>query len=406
MAGFSAAVALKKKNKQVAVIAKTGGASSVSSGAWDFGRGPQETWPDQYRRALVDAPEIGNPEDVTAAAQDVATALAKDLKLSFSFKKPYVLPTSSGTWKRCAGAQEIQVRGDLNNIKSKKIGVVASEHWRFRADLVLKKWAAEAESQGTRLDLTPLWLDLPLKGADWPLSHIGARLAADETFRKQFLESLERRHHGSNCETLLFPPLFADPAFFDTVQKTLKVQAAECLATVEPVAGLRLTNAIRRALERLQIPLIFVSDVKAEMSDSFVRQLQIVEKGSEAWRAVSAQGYVLATGKFFGGGVDLGYHRLRETVFGLPLFHSRSDGPVANRSELNWDFHPFPEEQPWARLGTWADAKWRPRDTTKNPVLKNVVVCGSNLGGVDFAKESLGLGFMAYTGRQSANVLH
>lgn len=48
IAGFSAALALREKGKRVAVVFRGSGASSVSSGAWDFR--PIPTVEDRLRR--------------------------------------------------------------------------------------------------------------------------------------------------------------------------------------------------------------------------------------------------------------------------------------------------------------------------------------------------------------------
>jgi len=49
-------------------------------------------------------------------------------------------------------------------------------------------------------------------------------------------------------------------------------------------------------------------------------------------------------------------------------------------------------------LGLWVDKKWRPKDDAGTVPFKNVMACGSLIGGIDYAKEGLGLGFMASTG--------
>lgn len=426
VSGFSAALALKEKNKRVAIIAKSLGASSVSSGAWDFGTIPRgissleeatcsDAWITLYHKVLAEDPKLLNAREFIASAESIKSAIAPELDLQFSFRQCLTLPTSAGSWKRCFGAQALQAKADLNQLIGKKIAFVTCDRWRFRADLILKKWLSHLESTGLALDITLVSLDLPIKGTDWPLPHMASRLQAEETFRLQFLDSLQKTVGGASYDVLLFPPVFLENSFVKTIQNQTNAEVAECLATVEPIAGYRLLQATRKALSRLEIPLLTVSELRPQIEKGSVKAFQVVASHAGSTKTssepssshlVRGNQFVLASGKLFGGGIALGYQAVKETVFDLPLFHCRTEGPIAYRSELPWDSHPFHEEQPWARLGVWADTKWRPRDSAKGTALENVVVCGSALGGVDYAKEGLGLGFMASTGRQCANVLH
>lgn len=412
VAGVSAALTLKRRGKKVLVLSKNGGATSVSSGAWDFGpihgeeslESMRETpaWQALYGKVLVDAPELANPADIVASCE----ALAKDLKISFNFKRPYLLPTSSGKWKRTYGAQSLQAKSDLRDLKNKKVGFVASPQWRFRADLVKKSWMSLAEVQGTRLDLDILPVDSPSAQGDWSLPHIAARFQNDAEYRAKLLDSLRKKVSGENYDTLLFPPLFLEVDTAELVQKELGgVTIAECLSGAEPVAGHRLQKNLERLLQKLEIPVMNISQLQAETADGAVRKLRGLTKQDPNWQEWEATNIVLATGKFFGGGISLGYQRLRETTFEMPCYVDRQQGPKQYRSELDWRDTKFRDEQTWARLGLWLDNQWRPRQSDKTPVLKNVTAAGSIIGGVDFSRESMGLGFFAYSGRQCAHVL-
>jgi len=411
VAGVSAALTLKRRGKNVLVLTKNGGATSVSSGAWDFGpiqgdasfEAMYETpaWQALYRSVLVDASELANPSDVVASCE----ALAKDLKVSFNFKRPYLLPTSSGKWKRTYGAQSLQVKADLNALKNKKVGLVASDRWRFRADLIRKNWMSLAELQGTRLDLEIVPVEAPSSQGDWPLPHIAARFQNDSAYRTAFIESLRKKVTDANYDTLLFPPIFLEHDTAEQVQKELGVNIAECLAGAEPVAGHRLQKNLERLLQKLEIPVIAISQLQAETHEGAVRKLRGLTKQDPNWQEWEAPFIVLASGKFFGGGIELGYQKVRETIFELPCYLDRMQGTKQYRSELDWRDTRFADEQPWAKLGLWLDQQWRPRGTNQQPVLKNVTAAGSIIGGVDFARESVGLGFFAYSGRQCAHVL-
>ena len=114
---------------------------------------------------------------------------------------------------------------------------------------------------------------------------------------------------------------------------------------------------------------------------------------------------MLATGKFFGGGLELGASVVRETIFDLPIFSVRSRGPIRYRAELPWVERSFADEQPWAAIGVRVDDGWRPLDDTGAPVFTNLAACGSVLTGVDLARNGMGLGFAAFSGRECGNRL-
>ncbi len=400
VAGVSAAFHLKKRGKKVLVVSKSGGATSVSSGAWDFGPIKEEdslealretpAWQELFQKILIDAPELANPADLSASCE----ALAKDLQMNFNFKRPYCLPSSSGKWKYTFGAQSIQTKANLKDLKNKKIGFVACDRFRFRSDLVLKSLKSWAEAQGTRLDVELLSIDLPSTQSDWPLPHVAARFQNDSTFRTHITQSLAKRLQGHNYDTVLFPPLFLEMDTMELVQKELGVTIAECLSSNEPVAGHRLQKNLERLLQKQEIPIERPSRLHADVTDGRVRK--VLEWDSPF--------VILATGKFFGGGISFGYKNLSEPLLNLPLFVDRTSSKTF-RSELDWNPKQFAEEQAWAKLGVWVNSQWAPQQAGKMPALKNVAVAGSLIGGLDFARESVGLGFFAYSGRQCAHVV-
>jgi len=412
-AGFSAALALKKRGLNVAVLSANGGASSVASGAWDFGPIPNQgsfvfdelrasrLWQNLYRKLLVDEKDSAPASELKASALEVAEALNPRLKIDFDFKRGYCLPTSSGLWKSTFGAQRLQVGADLKSLKGKRVGLVTSDHFRFRADLIAKAWVEQAAKRGEILDISPLWIHWNIPNGDWPLPHLAARLEHDPLFRQSFRSAIGERLEGSHYDLLIFPPLFLDPSFADELSREFHCPVAECLATTEPIPGYRLTTAIAKTLQHLEISNQVATQLQAEASDGLARGLKYYSSSGSGWQEVKAQSYVLATGKLFGGGIKLGFDRIEESVFQLPLFTQRAQIEISRRSDLPWKQNNFRDEQAWAKLGVWLDGNYRPMDKSNQPVLRNLTACGSLIGGLDFSRSGLGMGFMAYSGRQS-----
>lgn len=402
VAGFSAAMTLAEAGKKVAVISRGSGASSVSSGAWDFGPvslGSQESfealaggWKHRYNAILREGAGLF---DVAKAKESIAK-IEGSLGMSFRFTRPFCLPTSMGCWKSVYGAQGIQVSATLEGLLNKKVGLVGGRHWRFRPDLVAKKLKAAAKELGHHLNLEPIWIEDDGVGGDCPLPQVATRLENDATLKKSFIDSAVKS--CKNFDTLLFPPLFTSEIIKTEFESALSVPVAELLSTIEPVAGYRLYLAIQECFQKKNIPFIESTDVSPIERRGVIDKLHVQRRGRKDKEAIRANQFVLASGKYFGGGVSLGYEELKESIFGLSLFEERGSLPIAFRSELDWEGIDFNLAQPWAKIGVWVDEQWRPMDGTRSPVYENLVACGSVIGGVDYAAEKIGLGFMNFSG--------
>jgi glycerol-3-phosphate dehydrogenase subunit B len=87
----------------------------------------------------------------------------------------------------------------------------------------------------------------------------------------------------------------------------------------------------------------------------------------------SADRYILATGRFLGGGLVASDERISEPVFGLPVAQPTSRQNWFGKSFFNHRSHPVHE------AGILTDASFRPTDENGNPILENVWVAGSIL---------------------------
>jgi glycerol-3-phosphate dehydrogenase subunit B len=270
----------------------------------------------------------------------------------------------------------------------------------MRPDFLIRRWQSEAMAQRERLEVSPLWIHPDDSGPDWPLPALSTRYHAQEPFRSRLRELLDDRLHGSRFELLLFPPFFLDPRHADQLGRDLGIEVAEVLSTLEPTAGFRLRAAMSRGLARLGIDSHNWDQLQASTHEGRISGLRGYhpEKG---WMKAEAQHYVLATGKYFSGGLALGYETITEPLFDLPLFLRRESREIRYRAEIPLSDRNFHEEQIWASLGVRVDEKWRPLDRNRAPVFANLSACGSIIGGVDAARSGLGLGFMAYSGRQN-----
>ena len=160
--------------------------------------------------------------------------------------------------------------------------------------------------------VTPLWIDFPTEGNDWPLTHIAARLWHDAEFRARFREALQRAQKK-----------ITETCFFSPRSFSMLLLPTACRA----ISPCRSPNVFRRrSLSRAsgstgpfcqhskssRFPVHSIDQLKTKRLGVHSGTSGRVTRGN-ARIGVSVGPYVLATGKFFGGGLSLGYdtsHRI------------------------------------------------------------------------------------------------
>lgn len=381
LAGFAAALTLRKAGKSVAILTRGSGATSVSSGLWDFGpvvdAGSFADSCEKWRGPFSDLQmEGGLPivaEQWTAGCEEVIAAFLPHLAIARRWESPYLLPSMSGKLRAGFVAQIIQSRGDLQTGGARRISVLGSKRWRFRGDLLSRQWNESAKRRGIAVEYRAL--DLPLEGEAWdiPLTRVSADLAARPVEGERLRDAVARIAETS--DGLLFPPIFPNDAVFRLVSGEGKLPVAEALSWTEPVAGFRLHEAMRAVLAENQVERFPTQQIKVQTGAGTVRELTAL--GRSGWTTLRASTFVLASGRYFGGGLSAGMQRTVESIFALPL-HGVGDA-----------------------IGVKVDASFRPLAEDGKPAFQNLHACGAILGGLDCAGLGIGLGFFAWSGRQS-----
>ncbi|MCX8117474.1 MAG: anaerobic glycerol-3-phosphate dehydrogenase subunit GlpB [Desulfobacterota bacterium] len=111
-------------------------------------------------------------------------------------------------------------------------------------------------------------------------------------------------------------------------------------------------------------------------------------------RLDTAEQYIVATGRFMGGGLMADRDRVWEPLFHLPVF------PFL--SPRDWFGASFFDDHPIHRMGISTDASFRPLDERGNIVLENVRIAGTLLAGHHFLKEKSREGIEIVTGYWAA----
>jgi anaerobic glycerol-3-phosphate dehydrogenase len=396
IAGTQLALSLARRGRKVLVVANGDGATAVSSGLFDLGPGASrgstlaDAWsPMSLRNAtqalLLDDPAVTSL-DPQAALATLTELGGATLPVATAAGLPFRVLAFDGTFPAAWAAQAPLAALDGALRAGARIGVVGSRQLRLDTASAIPFWAHHGRLAGLSPSLEPVTIEL--KGADWTLEQLAARFGADEELKLAFFDKLEKAARESRVEALLLPPVFLDvgpEGPWARLQSRLGIPMGEFLLPGSPVPGERLRAALARRLEEAGIPVVSADGLTAVRHKRAITGL-----GNEQWE-VSADRFALATGKYLGGGVRIGYVRVREPLFDLPLFRHRTEPSIAYRRLL-----PLAEGHPaWAPIGAWGDATHRPRNQFGERLLDNVYVTGTLLGGVDFRRRRLGLGFLA-----------
>ncbi len=180
-------------------------------------------------------------------------------------------------------------------------------------------------------------------------------------------------------------------AAWTDLQKKLGTEIFEIPLPPPSIPGLRLYNLIRSHLQGKGVrTIIGLSLLKPITGAGEIKGIELGESRKSPIYRASA--YVLATGKFVGGGLDAQPNRIFETLFDLPVQYPR------NRKE--W-FNPqllTPAGQPFNSFGVEVNENLQPIDTAGKILYRNLYAAGGILAHADSIAEKSGGGVAIATG--------
>ncbi len=370
VAGFSAAVSLRQQGKKVAVLRQGAGASSISSGAWSFGAFANERYFDAVEPSLK--------------------ALEQNLPHAFRRKLPFLLASASGAIRSVYIAQAPQAAGDLSARALRRVAVVGSKQWRYRGDLLARQWNESAKHLG--LDTEFRSVDLPTisDSLDVPLSRVATELRTDEAV-DAFAVGLSRLAEG--VDLILIPSLFPSFGAFERAQTQVSIPIAETLCSTEPNAGHRLYRAIEASLRLHEIDCLDLQQLRIQPMGGILSEISILPAMGVGWVTLKADHFVIASGRFLGGGLGSRLQRVEETLLDLPLYFPQGTARISDRGTM------IENAQEWSALGIRVDAQYRPLAEDGKPAFANLVACGSIIGKTEPGAAPSGLGVFAAMGR-------
>jgi glycerol-3-phosphate dehydrogenase subunit B len=190
---------------------------------------------------------------------------------------------------------------------------------------------------------------------------------------------------------IIFPAVLGIERVDDVIARLAKegVTAAEALAAAPSVPGWRLLRACERMLAARGIPLLAG---RARLRRAGARRVEALHVGEDV---ISARAFVLATGKYLGGGI-LADHQFQESVFDLPVWLEHLGDVFTAPDPLPLTDTVRTESQPLLQAGVHTDAQLRPVDRAGQALFENVFVAGTIRA--DWSATRMGLGNCAEDG--------
>ncbi len=408
MAGATAALAAREAGARVVLVKSAGGSTSLSGGAVSVAQDPTcaPDSPFAARAGVVEsarriaALRPGHPYrllrdrlDRLWNAVEFATGQLSSVLAPPGGRNRWLL-TPFGHAHAATTCQATMAAGDLAEVRGTLVVCGFEGNLGWDPSLVASGAArvrplGGPESRATWLDLFR-WEEGALARPFELARLLEAPGAAEEAGRV-----LRRVLVRGDAVAVLPPVLGIDPEgrVADRIAAEAGIPVAEFLSDIPSVPGLRLTRAIDARLAEAG-----VETLRGEIRSAAGPDLP----ASVGGREVVARSWVLASGRFVGGGIER-RGELRESVLGLPVL--ASEGPFADpgirfasRPPATLTQRDSHAPQPLLAAGLRVDAELHPLDAEDRPLHPRVFAAGAVVGGHDPASDGTGMGVAMLTG--------
>lgn len=426
LAGVVAARAARSAGRRVMVVGRAGGGTASWSGAVDLADDLADATPGPHTAALDRGPPLVDaiarlgarrPRHPLARARDLASAIDDALEaisaaaptLDFVRRSDghnHVVATALGTVKRAALVPASQ---HLDLLELGADAVVGIVDWHDLAGFgaapvaALLTHLARLGPSAARPTFVPVAVPR-VAAAVYRDAREMARALDDDATRGRALAAL-RRAVGAMATPpthLLTPAVLGThplgAAALADIDGVVGRPLRELVATPPSVPAARLLEALRARAARDDIAL-FDGVVSAPVIEGgALRRVTVTDPGGA--RSVRTAALVLATGRFFAGGL-VRDQVAREALFGLPVV---ADGRVIGDAFIG-DLvgEHVDADHAIFRAGLAVDERWRPLDAAGRPVAANVFAAGHIIGGYDPARDGGALGVAAWTARHAGS---
>jgi len=221
-----------------------------------------------------------------------------------------------------------------------------------------------------------------------------SRLFEKESFRQTIGKEIKSHLHGETRVGLPAVLGIKDPS---NVKKELEeIMGTEVfeIPTLPPsIPGMRIFRRFKEWLIQRGVTFLLGHSVlKADWNGKSCRSIEVSHPPLS--QSYAADRFILATGRFIGGGLKADEEKAYEPIFNLPV--------AQPKSREDWFKKSFFNSHPIHQAGILTDSSFRPVDQKGEQILDNVWIAGSILAGHDCIQEKSREGVEIATGYWAA----
>jgi glycerol-3-phosphate dehydrogenase subunit B len=404
LAGLTAALRLADQGRRVLVVAKGVGGTHLAPATIDvlgYVDGPVESpaqaLPD-FAAAHPAHPYRRLPVALIRSSLEWFGERLGELGYRGRLEENFLLPTAVGVAKPTALVPQTMAAGDLR-AGGRFVFVGLRGLKDFYPAYLADNLVHAALPDGTSVSARAVELAPPLGDAG-DVSSVGfARRFEQPEFRDTVVRELERLLvPGEIVGFAAVLGLRRAGEVWQELETRLRHPVFEVPTLPPSVGGIRLFESMTAALRRAGARVVVGSTVSGAEHDR--RRLEgVVAQTAGRPRTYRARSFVLASGGFASGGLQLNSHgRVRETAFDLPLVGVPA--PDAPRFEPGYF-----DEHPIARAGLAVDEALRPVNAEGEPTFENLHAAGATLAGAAPWREASGNGLSLASGYAAASAI-
>ena len=398
LAGLFAAITAAKRGRRVLIVTKGVGAIAIGGGSIDMLGYDQAGAPVRNPREAMAALGPDHPYSILGQ-QKVEQAIQEFLSLCKAEGYPYMgnlqqnqwIPTALGRVKPTCLTPLTMNAASLK--AATEVTVVEFEGLKDYCGKVIIDGLAKCPGYQKKYSVVSVRTNIN-DGRDLTALDVARWMDSDSGQAACFAQLV--RCVAPNSVILLPPVLGTKPDYslLRNMEQATQCKVIETVGLPPAVTGYRLRRLLVNCLSKLNVKLIEQANVlRATVENG--RCSGIVTGNLDRERTYRADSFILATGGFFGGGLQAGAGQASEAVFGLPVPAPTDIGAWSNENLF------FSGSQPFAQFGVQVDARLRPVDATGKLLLENVFIAGKTLAGYDYCSEKSGNGVALATAYQA-----
>jgi glycerol-3-phosphate dehydrogenase subunit B len=398
LAGLFAAITAAKRGRQVLIVTKGVGAIAIGGGSIDMLGYDQAGVPVRNPREAMAALGQDHPYSILGQ-QKVEQAMQEFIALCAAEGYPYMgnlqqnqwIPTALGRVKPTCLTPLTMNAASLK--AATDVTVVEFEGLKDYCGKVIVDGLMQCPGYQKKYSVVSVRTDIN-DGRDLTALDVARWLDSEPGQAACFAQLVRCVVPNS---VILLPPVLGtrpDYSLLDKIEQATQCKVMETVGLPPAVTGYRLRRMLVNCLSKLNVKLIEQANVlRATVENG--RCSGIVTGNLDRERTYRADSFILATGGFFGGGLQAGAGQATEAVFDLPVPVPADPGAWSNERLF------FTNSQPFAKFGVQVDARLRPIDATGKLMLENVFIAGKTLAGYDYCFEKSGNGVALATAYQA-----